>query len=104
VLQFSTGESVISAGSGLVGRNPAPEPSEQIDQLVVVGDAGKSVSKTHLEFGQEDGEFWICDRWSTNGTVIRVPGAEGRRAEAGHRYRVPRGTRIEIGDQFFVVS
>jgi hypothetical protein len=104
VLQFSTGESVISAGSGLVGRNPMPEPDEQIDQLVVVGDAGKSVSKTHLEFGQEDGEFWICDRWSANGTVIRVPGADGRRAEAGHRYRVPRGTRIEIGDQFFVVS
>ena len=37
-------------------------------------------------------------------TVIRAPGADGRRAEAGHRYRVPRGTRIEIGDQFFVVS
>jgi len=104
VLQFSTGESVIATGSGLIGRSPSAQPGERVDQLVVVGDAGKSVSKTHVEFGQEDGEFWVSDRWSTNGTVLRVPGSESRRCEPGHRYRVPRGTRIEIGEQFFVVS
>ena len=55
VLQFSTGESVTVSGTGLIGRNPALEPGEFVDELVTVFDEGKSVSKTHLEFGQEDG-------------------------------------------------
>jgi hypothetical protein len=103
VLQFSTGESVTVRGTGLIGRNPAMEPGEYVDDLVSILDEGKSVSKTHLEFGQEDGEFWVSDRYSTNGTVIRIAGSEPRRCEPEHRYRVGRGGRVEIGDEFFVV-
>ncbi|MEO8263491.1 MAG: zinc ribbon domain-containing protein, partial [Pseudolysinimonas sp.] len=71
VLQFSTGESVTVAGAGLIGRNPAAQPGEYVDQLVSIFDVGKSVSKTHLEFGQEGGRFWVSDRYSTNGSVVR---------------------------------
>lgn len=104
VLQFSTGESVTVLGSGLVGRNPSMQPGEYVDQLVPIFDAGKSVSKTHLEYGQEGGRFWISDRYSTNGSTIRQPDAEPRRADPGRRYYVARGTRVDIGEQFFVVS
>jgi uncharacterized Zn finger protein (UPF0148 family) len=104
VLQFSTGESVTVAGSGLIGRNPSMQPGEYVDQLVPIFDAGKSVSKTHLEFGQEAGRFWVGDRYSTNGSVIRQPDAEPRRCEAGRRYFIARGTRVDVGEQFFVVS
>lgn len=104
VLQFSTGESVTVAGSGLIGRNPSMQPGEYVDQLVPIFDAGKSVSKTHLEFGQEAGRFWVSDRYSTNGSVIRQPDAEPRRCDAGRRYFIARGTRVDIGEQFFVVS
>jgi hypothetical protein len=104
VLQFSTGESVTVAGSGLIGRNPSMQPGEYVDQLVPIFDAGKSVSKTHLEFGQEAGRFWVSDRYSTNGSVIRQPDAEPRRCEAGRRYFIARGTRVDVGEQFFVVS
>jgi hypothetical protein len=104
VLQFSTGESVTVSGSGLIGRNPAAQPGEYVDQLVSIFDAGKSVSKTHLEFGQEGGRFWVSDRYSTNGSVVRQPEAEPRRCEPGRRYFVVRGTRIDVGEQFFVVS
>lgn len=104
VLQFSTGESVAVRGSGLVGRNPTPEPGEYVDQLVPLFDAGKSVSKTHLEFGQENGRFWVSDRFSTNGSVVRGPDVDARRCEPGRRYLVSRGTRVDIGEQFFVVS
>jgi hypothetical protein len=104
VLQFSTGESVTVHGSGLIGRNPQPEPGEYFDHLVRIFDSGKSVSKTHLEFGQEGGAFWIKDRFSGNGTVIKEPEISARRAEADRRYKVVRGTRIDIGEQFFVVS
>jgi hypothetical protein len=104
VLQFSTGESVTVLGSGLVGRNPSMQPGEYVDQLVPIFDAGKSVSKTHLEYGQEAGRFWISDRYSTNGSTIRQPDTEPRRADPGRRYFIARGTRVDLGEQFFVVS
>jgi len=104
VLQFSTGESVLVRGTGIVGRNPVSQPSEVFDDYVVIVDGSKSVSKTHLEFGQEEGAFWVSDRYSTNGSVIRPVRGEPQRCEPGRRYRVERGTRVDIGDQFFVVS
>lgn len=104
ILQFSTGESVSVFGSGLLGRNPVPEPGEFFDQFVAISDPGKSVSKTHLEFGQEAGAFWVSDRFSGNGSVVREPDVGARRCEPGKRYRMVRGSRVDIGEQFFVVS
>jgi len=104
ILQFSTGESVSVTGTGLIGRNPVAEPGERFDSIVVISDAGKSVSKTHLEFGQDTGAFWITDRFSGNGTTVREPGGVPRRCDPGKRYRVTRGSRVDIGEQFFIVS
>jgi predicted component of type VI protein secretion system len=104
ILQFSTGESVSVYGSGLVGRNPHPEPGEHFDHVVRIVDATRSVSKTHLEFGQESGAFWIKDRFSGNGTVVREPDVRPVRALPDHRHRVVRGSRVDMGEQFFVVS
>ena len=104
VLQFSTGESVTVFGSGLLGRNPVPQPGEYFDQLVAISDPGKSVSKTHLEFGQEAASFWVSDRYSGNGSIVREPEASPRRLTSGKRYRIVRGTRVDIGEQFFIVS
>ena len=104
VLQFSTGESVTVFGTGLIGRNPVPQPGEYFDHYVTIVDPGKSVSKTHLEFGQTGGAFWVSDRWSGNGTLVREPESEAVRCDAGKRYRVVRGTRVSIGEQFFVIS
>lgn len=104
ILQFSTGESVSVTGSGLLGRNPVAEPGEYFDTLVVISDPGKSVSKTQLEFGQDAGFFWISDRFSGNGTIVREPDLQPRRCDPGKRYRIARGTRVEIGEQFFIVS
>jgi hypothetical protein len=104
VLQFSTGESFTVYGTGLIGRNPRPEPGEYVDQLVRVLDASRSVSKTHLEFGQEDGAFWVADRFSGNGTVVREPDSPPVRCQPDKRHRIMRGTRVEIGEQFFIVS
>ena len=104
VLQFSTGESFTIFGTGLVGRNPRPEPGEHFDQVVRVLDASRSVSKTHLEFGQEGGQFWVQDRFSGNGTIVREPDQAAVRCRPERRYRLARGSRIDIGEQFFVVS
>jgi len=104
VLQFSTGENSTVFGTGLIGRNPAVQPGESVDQLVAIVDPGKSVSKTHLEFGQSAGVFWIVDRFSANGTVVRQPDARPQRLDPGKRQILARGTRVDIGEQFFVVS
>jgi len=102
-LQFSTGETVSVRGTGLIGRRPLPQPSERFDHLIQITDLGMSVSKSHLEFGQHDGEFWVNDRYSGNGTVVRRAPAPALRCEPGRRYLVARGSRVEIGDQFFMV-
>ena len=104
VLQFSTGENSTVFGSGLIGRNPVMQPGEYVDQLVTIVDSGKSVSKTHLEFGQTAGVFWIIDRFSANGTVVRQPDVRPQRVDPGKRQTIARGTRVDIGEQFFVVS
>lgn len=103
VLQFSTGESYTVQGSGLAGRNPRPEPGEYVDHLVTIVDPGRSVSKTHLEFGQHDGVLWVCDRHSGNGTAIREPDGAVQPCIPGRRYAVVRGARVDLGDQHMVV-
>lgn len=104
VLQFSTGESFTVYGSGLIGRNPRSEPGEYFDQLVRVLDQSRSVSKVHLEFGQDAGRFWIMDRFSGNGTIVREPESDAVRCQPEKRFRIARGTRVDIGEQFFIVS
>ncbi|WP_233255477.1 FHA domain-containing protein [Naasia lichenicola] len=104
VLQFSTGETYTVEGTGLIGRRPSEQPGENYDLLISLNDQGRSISKTHLEFGQEGGVFWISDRYSANGTVVREPDRPPRLSAPGMRSRVARGSRVEIGEQFFVVS
>ncbi len=104
VLTFSTGEVRTVFGTGLIGRRPLPQPGESFDQLVQIADHSLSVSKTHLEFGEHDGVLWIADRFSANGTVVRRPDDGALRCEPGRRYLVPRGSRVELAEQFFAVE
>ncbi|HEY5224179.1 MAG TPA: FHA domain-containing protein [Microbacteriaceae bacterium] len=103
-LSASTGERIIVTGSGLLGRRPMAQPGEIFAQMVSIADTQRSVSKTHLEFGIDTGELWVCDRYSANGTVIRLPGGVPRICEPGRRYRVQRGARVDIGDQYLDVD
>jgi hypothetical protein len=103
-LRFSTGETRIVFGTGLIGRKPLPQPGEQFDHLVQIADRTLSVSKTHLEFGSHDGVLWIADRFSGNGTLVRRPDDGAVRCEPGRRYQVPRGSTIELAQQQVVVD
>lgn len=104
VFAASTGERVIVAGSGLLGRKPVAAPGESFDQIVPLSDPTRSVSKTHLEFGVEQGELWVLDRFSSNGTAIVAPDGQRRECEPGRRYRIERGSRVEIGDQHILIG
>ncbi|MDR5701310.1 zinc-ribbon domain-containing protein [Agromyces aerolatus] len=103
-LTFSTGETRTVVGTGLIGRKPLPQPGETFDHLIQIGDRTLSVSKSHLEFGQHDGILWISDRFSGNGTVVRRPDDGALRCEPGRRYLVPRGSRVELAEQHFIVD
>lgn len=103
-LQFSTGENIEVWGTGIIGRAPTTQPGEYVDHVIPVGDPSRSMSKTHLEFGQDQGEFWVCDRWSGNGTNVIAPDRRIRRCEPGKRLTVERGSRVELGDQSFTVG
>lgn len=103
-ITLGTGESVELTRSGLLGRMPTPAEGEEFEHLIVVTDPGRSVSKTHLELGVDNGEIWVADRNSGNGSIIREPGVVPRRAQPGTRYPVVRGTRIDIGDLHLTIT
>ncbi|OIH93497.1 hypothetical protein [Curtobacterium sp. MCBA15_001] len=104
LLHCSTGERLGVHGTGLLGRLPRPQPGERFDDLLTIHDPGKSVSKTHLEIGRDGDDLWVSDRFSGNGSVIRHIDGSIRRCEPGRRYRVERGARVDIGEQFFLVQ
>jgi hypothetical protein len=104
LLHFSTGERLGVHGSALLGRLPRPEADERFDDLLTIRDPGKSVSKTHLELGRDGDDLWVSDRYSGNGTVIRHIDGSIRRCEPGRRYRVERGARVDVGEQFFLLQ
>ncbi|PZF14724.1 hypothetical protein DEJ25_03465 [Curtobacterium sp. MCPF17_011] len=104
LLHFSTGERLGVHGSALLGRLPRPEAGERFDDLLTIRDPGKSVSKTHLELGRDGDDLWVSDRYSGNGTVVRHIDGSIRRCEPGRRYRVERGARVDVGEQFFLLQ
>ncbi|WP_258726047.1 RDD family protein [Cellulomonas sp. NS3] len=102
-LVFDTGEAVTVVGRGVVGRNPSTADSGVVAHVVPIDDPARSVSKTHLEFGADDGAFWVLDRRSTNGSALVHADGTRERLTAGVRTAVPVGAVVEFGDRRFRV-
>lgn len=96
LLTFSTGQHAIVTGSGLIGRQPLPDAGESFRHLLAIADPGRSMSKTHLEFGFDGDGLWIRDRWSSNGTALVAPGQAELPLEAGRRYRAAAGALVRM--------
>lgn len=104
VLEFTTGETVTVSGTALVGRHPTVDEGDDVDQVVTIDDPDRSVSKSHFTAGWEDGEFWIMDRDSGNGTTVyHANGQTSVRLNPGHAHTLDDGDRVAIGDQAFTV-
>ncbi|WP_146076138.1 hypothetical protein [Rathayibacter rathayi] len=93
-LDFATGQHAIVTGNGLIGRQPLPDPNETFRHILAIPDPSRSLSKTHLEFGFDEGGLWVRDRWSANGSVLVAPTQAPLPLEAGRRYRAKPGSRI----------
>ncbi|MES1212499.1 MAG: hypothetical protein ABUT11_03020 [Leifsonia sp.] len=66
--------------------------------LVTLDSPQREVSSTHLELTTVGGAIVATDTKSTNGSVLRVPGAAPRRLIGGESVVVIPGTVIELGD------
>lgn len=98
IVRLESGELVELTGRGILGRAPTSEPGEFVDSLVRIDDPGRSVSKSHLEFGVDGNGVWMLDRFSANGSVhVPVEGAE-RALPPGMRVAIGVGDRLRFGD------
>jgi predicted component of type VI protein secretion system len=104
VLRFDTGDRVDVVGRGVIGRNPAAPTDENLAHLVPISDSGRTVSKSHLDFGVEDGRLWVMDRGSTNGTAVVDPHGGERTLEPGAKTPVEAGSTVRFGDRSFTVE
>lgn len=84
----------------LIGRKPvlpritiAPVP-----RLVWVPSPGQEVSSTHIELRQQGSTVIVTDLRSTNGTVVKIPGASVQKLRQGESLVVSAGTIVDIGD------
>lgn len=104
LLIFDTGqrEQVALPAAINLGRNPVA--SQEGDALISVRDPDSTVSKTHARVEHLDGQTWVSDGGSTNGT--EVISDEGVITVLAPRVRtlLEDGARIRIGKRAFTVS
>ena len=84
----------------VVGRRPSPPRVVQgpVPELATVPSPGGVVSSSHVVFHAAGSTAVVDDLHSTNGTVVRAPGAPAHRMPAGASMVVLTGTVVDIGD------
>ncbi|MEO6944686.1 MAG: FHA domain-containing protein [Lacisediminihabitans sp.] len=84
----------------LVGRHPAAPrvPGRELPRLVRVSSPLSEVSGTHVELRQDGTSVVVTDLRSTNGTIVRMPGARPLKLRQGESVVVRPGTLVDIGD------
>jgi hypothetical protein len=83
-----------------LGRKPTPPriPTGVPPRLVPLPSPGRELSATHLELSVVGGALVASDLRSTNGTIVRLPGAAPRTLIRGESTVVVPGTRLDLGD------
>lgn len=100
-IRIDDGQDIQLGGSVLLGRNPAPQPGESVEQLLPVSDPGRSISKTHLHLRVDGDGVWVTDRNSTNGSAVTTPDSIQTRLNPGEASFVRPGSTVHFGDRSF---
>ncbi|MDO5663462.1 MAG: FHA domain-containing protein, partial [Brachybacterium sp.] len=80
----------------VLGRNPDADAGEEI---VILRDASRSISKTHLRLDATGAELVVCDLGSTNGSALVLPDG-GRVPLEPHRpTTLPPGAGLRLGER-----
>lgn len=96
-LHTSAGTSLTVQGTGVIGRRPTRTPNP-----VRFPDADASMSNAHAAFTVVADGLLVTDQGSLNGTVVRHDGTVVE-CVPGQQVHVPRGGRVDLGEQFFIV-
>lgn len=96
---FDTGDTMLVAGLGLIGRSPEAHHGEPVKHLVPLPSSDMSLSKTHAQFHlAADGVLVVMDRGSTNGSVLVRQGV-ARALRPGRPATLLDGDRVRFGDR-----
>ncbi|KRF33108.1 RDD family protein [Yonghaparkia sp. Soil809] len=103
-LRFDDGTSLALVGRVLIGRAPAPEPGESVDELIALTDPSMQLSKTHALFALDGPGAIVVDRDSRNG--VRVVGHDGRGELVAPRTPAPLapGSIVELGGRRITIE
>lgn len=103
VLVFDDGTEVEIAGQALIGRNPEPRPNEAVNYLINFADLNRSVSKTHVHLGFDQGAVWVTDRGSTNGSFLIDQTGSEQPLHPEVAMLLPGGSSVRFGDRRFTI-
>ena len=102
VLKFSHGQSItVGDQAGVIGVKPVVE-GESVFRICV-DDETDTVAPEHLEFGVDNGVFWVHDLKTVTGTVVEEPGSPAIQCIPYERYSLVRGSRVGLGDLSFTL-
>lgn len=103
-LTFSTGAIAQIRATTLIGRRPHLEPGEDTTELLSIDDDSRTISKTHARLEWVDGQLWITDRYSANGTSAQRSGEHSVELAAGQSHPLHAGDIVRLGEVSFTVA
>lgn len=102
VLKFDDGPTLTLGNQpGIMGVKPLVEAEEAL--RLCLEDPTDTVAPEHIEFGVENGVFWVQDLKTVNGTVVEEPGSPVLQCIPYEKYFVVRGSRVGLGSLFFTL-
>lgn len=103
-LVLDSGQREQLVADAVVGRAPSPAPGGW-EQVVVVEDSTRSLSRNHLRIGVDADGIWVEDTFSANGTAISSPtSTEVVELIRGQRTHIAAGTVLRIGERSLMIT
>lgn len=99
IIRLDDGRQVPLTGTLLIGRDPAPRPTDAAVDLLAAGEPSRTVSKTHLSVGVDSRGVFLVDRGSTNGTAVRGPNGELQPCPPDATVRLAEGQVVSFGER-----
>lgn len=102
-ITFDDGKTVtVGETPGVMGVKPVAEDDPLL--RFYVDDPTDTVAPEHVEFGVDNGVFWVKDLKTVNGTVVEEPGSPAIQCIPYDKYFVVRGSRVGLGSLFFTLQ
>ena len=102
-MPLTGGTPIVLDSTTVVGRDPDNISEYRDATCVALGDANRSISKTHAALAPVPGGLWITDLHSTNGTRIESNGAVTALVPEKEEAAMP-GSKVVFGNAVYRVS